>query len=120
MIIIYTLLRANCYLFRQCSLRFLHSYIKIIIIEQLCTKKELYKLKSLKEEKKQMVHSNERDPISMDLGANMSFVVSICLMDLPRERNTMLEKEETLEEDRQRGRRASDIVIGTGTRREIV
>lgn len=56
----------------------------------------------------------------MDLGANMSFVVSICLMDLPRERNTMLEKEETLEEDRQRGRRASDIVIGTGTRREIV
>lgn len=62
----------------------------------------------------------QRDPISMDLGANMSFVVSICLMDLPRERNTMLEKEETLEEDRQRGRRASDIVIGTGTRREIV
>lgn len=38
----------------------------------------------------------QRDPISMDLGANMSFVVSICLMDLPRERNTMLEKEETL------------------------
>lgn len=120
MIIIYTLLRAN-YVICSVNVLFLHSYIKIIIIEQLCTKKELYKLKSLKEEKKQMVHSNDkRDPISMDLGANMSFVVSICLMDLPRERNTMLEKEETLEEDRQRGRRASDIVIGTGTRREIV
>lgn len=121
MIIIYTLLRANCYLFRQCSLRFLHSYIKIIIIEQLCTKKELYKLKSLKEEKKQMVHSNDKRKRSDFDGSRREHVV--CRFYLPHgspQRAKHNAREGGNIEDRQRGRRASDIVIGTGTRREIV
>lgn len=82
------------------------SYIKIIIIQPMVVcKKELIRTKIIK--KKKANGTFERDPISMDLGANTSFVVSICLMDLPRERNTMLEKEETLEEERRRERRYS-------------
>lgn len=80
MIIIYTLLRAN-YVICSVNVLFLHFYIKIIIIEQLCTKKELYKLKSLKEEKKQMVHSNDKRKRSDFDGSRREHVV--CRFYLP-------------------------------------